>query len=444
MFKRTLIQQIKDIDKTFPVLLVTGPRQVGKTTLLEMCADDQRNYVTLDDLQQRELARNDPALFLQSHKTPLIIDEVQYAPELFSAIKLIVDREKKNGLFWLTGSQKFHLMQGITESLAGRVAIIDLLGLSQAEIEDRATASTPFMPTPDWINRAGQQIDEPELLEDVYQKIWRGSFPALWATENASDEGIDDSSGNGSGEGAGAGNPDGSGYGYKRAAYSEVSRDLFYKSYVQTYIQRDVRDRVNITDDTAFNRFLGAVAARTGQLLNYSDMARDVDIDHKTAKSWLSVLEASGLVYLLQPYYRNVTKRLVKTPKVYFLDTGLCSYLTQWPSPKSLEAGAMSGMILETYLFSEILKSYWHNGKTPHFYYYRDTDQREVDLVIETGEGLYPVEFKKTASPSKSASKHFHVLGKLTKNIGHGAVICFVEKDVPLSREVTAIPVGYL
>ena len=430
MFNRTLTRQIQAINDTFPVLLLTGPRQVGKTTLLEICAEDRRNYVTLDDLQQRELARNDPALFLQAHRTPLVIDEVQYAPELLSVIKMIVDREKKNGLFWLTGSQKFHLMQGITESLAGRVAIIDLLGLAQAEIDDRAIYSKPFMPTLDWVESARSQVVEPILLQDIYQRIWRGSFPALWAAEVTSD--------------AGSSNPNLPDSGVRRISYSDVDRDLFYKSYVQTYIQRDVRDRVNITDDIAFNRFLGAVAARTGQLLNYSDIARDVDINHKTAKSWLSVLEASGLVYLLQPYYRNVTKRLVKTPKVYFLDTGLCSYLTQWPSWESLEAGAMSGAILETYIFSEILKSYWHNGKTPRFYYYRDTDQREVDLVIETAEGLSPVEFKKTATPSKSASKHFHVLKKLTENVGHGAVICFVEKDVPLSREVTAIPVGYL
>ena len=444
MFKRTLIQKIQDINNTFPVLLVTGPRQVGKTTLLEICAEDKRNYVTLDDLQQRELARNDPALFLQSHKAPLVIDEVQYASELFSAIKMIVDREKKNGLFWLIGSQKFHLMQGITESLAGRVAIIDLLGLSQAEIDNRSTDSEPFMPTSDWIDSARSQVGKPMLLQDVYQRIWRGSFPALWTTVDDNSSGNSDGSGHGFGSGAGAGNPGGSGFGYQWIPYSEVNRDIFYKSYVQTYIQRDVRDMMNIADEVAFNRFLRAVAARTGQLLNYSNIARDVDINHKTAKSWLSVLEASGLVYLLQPYYRNVTKRIVKTPKVYFLDTGLCSYLTQWPSSESLEAGAMSGEILETYMFSEILKSYWHNGKTPRFYYYRDTDQREVDLVIETGVGLYPVEFKKTASPSKSASKHFYVLRKITENVGHGAVICFVENDVPLSREVTAIPVGYL
>jgi uncharacterized protein len=444
MLKRTLAKLVKEADRTFPVLLITGPRQVGKTTLLEMCAKEDRSYVTLDDLEQRELARTDPMLFLQAHTAPLIIDEVQYAPEIFSAIKVIVDREKRRGMFWLTGSQKFHLMKGVSESLAGRVAVIDLLGLSQAEIDGRAEDCRPFMPTTEWLGYTGSYIKRPLLLPEVYDRIWRGSFPVLWAVGDLNGSGSGDGTGYGSGNAAGAGNPDGTGSGYQRIPHSEVSRDLFYKSYVQTYIQRDVRDIVSITDDIAFNRFLGAVAARTGQLLNYSDIARDVDVDHKTAKSWLSVLERSGLVYLLQPYFSNVTKRLVKTPKLYFLDTGLCSYLTQWPTAASLERGAMSRAILETYMFVEILKSHWHHGTTPRFYFYRDVDQREVDLLIETGEALYPVEFKKTARPSRTASKHLPVLGKLAKSIGHGAVICLTEEPLPLSRDVTAIPVGYL
>jgi predicted AAA+ superfamily ATPase len=405
--KRTLAKVIKQTSDSFPVLLVTGPRQVGKTTLLEMCADQKRHYVSLDDLPQRELARTDPGLFLQSHQPPLIIDEVQYAPQLFSAIKLMVDQRKQNGLFWLTGSQKFHLMQGISESLAGRVAIIDLLGLSQAEIDGRADKTVPFLPTPAWLTCARQSSGNPKQLPDTYQYIWQGGFPKLKQDKN-------------------------------------IPRDIFYRSYVQTYIQRDVQDMLNITDKLAFDKFLTVIAARTGQLLNYSDIARDVDINHKTAKSWLSVLETSGLIYLLYPYYRNVNKRLVKTPKVYFLDTGLCSYLTRWPSPESLEAGAMSGAILETYLFSEILKSYWHNGKAPHLYYYRDLDQKEIDLIIETGDTLYPVEFKKTANPSQPAVKHFNLLAKLGKKVGHGAIICLVEKDLPVSPEVTAVPVGYI
>jgi len=406
MYQRTMAHIIRQVNDSFPVLLVAGPRQVGKTTLLEMCTDDDRNYVTLDDLDARALAQNDPGLFVQTYPAPLFIDEVQYAPALFSYIKIAVDKEKKNGMYWLTGSQKFHLMKGITESLAGRVAILDLLGLSQAELDQRQGVSQPFLPNSEWIQHANRTATKSASLMDVYEQIWTGSFPAV-------------------------------------NAYKDTW-DIFYRSYIQTYIQRDVRDVLNITDEITFHKFLGAVAARTGQLLNYTNLGRDVGIDNKTAKAWLSVLEASGLVYLLMPYHNNLTKRVVKTPKLYFLDTGLCCYLTKWTGFKALEAGAMSGAILETYLVSEILKSYWHNGKTANIYYYRDLDQKEVDLVIESGDTLYPVEFKKTGTPSRTASKHFHVLKRLGKNIGHGIVLSFIAKPVPLSREVTAIPISYL
>jgi predicted AAA+ superfamily ATPase len=387
--------------------MVTGPRQVGKTTLLEMCAKNSpRNYVTLDDLDARALAQSDPALFLQTWPAPVIIDEIQYAPQLFSAIKMQVDREKANGQFWLTGSQKFQLMRGITESLAGRVAIVDLLGLSQAELEGRADTSKPFVPTADWIANARQQT-QPQSLRAVFERIWLGAYPRL-------------------------------------NAQGARTRDVFYRSYIQTYIQRDVQDVLKVSDQTAFNRFLIAVAARTGQLLNYASLARAVDIDNKTAKAWLSVLETSGLVYLLQPYHSNLTKRLVKAPKLYFLDTGLAAYLTRWPNAAALEAGAMSGALLETWAVSEILKSYWHNGREAPLYFYRDADQQEVDLLIESAEALFPVEIKKTASPSHNARRNFKVLDKLNKPVGPGAVICFVERDIPLSREVTAVPFGYL
>ena len=407
MYQRTLASIIKEVNDNFPVLLVTGPRQAGKTTLLEMCAERDRNYVTLDNLEARTLAQNDPGLFVQTHKPPLIIDEVQYAPNLFSHIKTIVDREKTNGLFWLAGSRKLHLIKDTTESLAGRVATIDLLGLSQAETDEHWERLTPFLPSPGWIDNAKRTIENPKTLTETYKRVWQGTFPrVVEATDSV--------------------------------------RNLFYQSYIQTYIQRDVKDVLSISDETLFYSFLGAVAARTGQLLNYADLARDTAIDNKTAKSWLSVLETSGLVYLLKPYHRNVTKRLVKSPKLYFLDTGLCAYLAKWPTPDSLEAGAMSGAILKTYLFSEILKSYYHNGVKPHFYYYRDLDQKEIDLVIETGDSLYPVEFKKTATPSAKDFKHFRLLEKLGKKVGHGAVFCFIEQDVALSENVTAIPVSYL
>lgn len=406
MLTRTLAPTIRNVLKTFPVLLLTGPRQVGKTTLLLESAQEGRNYVTLDDLNQRQLARTDPALFLQTHKPPLLIDEVQYAPQLFPFIKMMVDNEKQTGQFWLTGSQKFHLMKGITESLAGRVAILDLLGFSEKEKEERALKQTPFIPTFEWVeDAAGASINF--TLRELYRRIWQGSFPMLCRN-------------------------------------TDVSRDIFFNSYLQTYIERDVKDILKVGNELHFYNFIRAVAARTGQLLNYSDLARDVNIDQKTAKAWLSTLETSGMVKLLEPYHNNIAKRIIKTPKLYFLDTGLAAFLTGWDSPESLEAGAMNGAFLETHVFIEILKSYWHNGKYPSMFFYRDADQKEIDFVFEQNMTLYPVEVKKTASPSTSAIRAFECLQKFKKNVGSGVVICLRQGHLPLSKDVMAVNVGYL
>jgi hypothetical protein len=404
MLKRTLSKTILDASKTFPAILLTGPRQVGKTTLLENLAGRDRKYVTLDDLDQRSLAKTDPALFLQTHEPPVIIDEVQYAPELFSYIKLYVDKHKKAGDFWLTGSQKFHLMKGIQETLAGRIAIIDLLGLSSYEMTNRASESSPFLPVPELIQKIQMKPQHAKTIAQVYEIIWNGSFPKLFSD-------------------------------------NYMNRDLFYRSYIKTYIERDVKDSYQISNDIAFYNFIRTAAARTGQLLNYADMSRDVNIDAKTAKLWLSILERSGLIKLLEPYYNNITKRIIKTPKLYFLDTGLCSYLTGWDSPKTLEAGALSGAILETWVYAEIIKSYWHNGKDAPVFFYRDNDQREIDFVIEANGKLYPIEVKKTATPSLSDTKSFDVLKSLKKETGEGAVICLRGSVIPLSGNVTAVPV---
>ena len=406
-YQRAVSHLIKNISATFPVLLVTGPRQVGKTTLLEHLKEEERSYVTLDDLDERALAKRDPALFLQRHRFPLMIDEVQYAPELFSVIKVIVDREKKNGLFWLTGSQKFALMKGVSETLAGRIGLCELLGLSQWEIQRQAEEIHPFLPSEALLSKMLLSKQKGKGLLQVYEDIWRGSFPQLIANHH-------------------------------------VSRDVFYSSYIQTYIQRDVRNISHIGDLITFQRFLKVAAARTGQLINYADMARDVDVDQKTMKSWISILEACCLIYLLQPYHSNVTSRLIKTPKLYFLDTGLCSYLTGWSTPQSLEAGSMSGAILETYLFSEILKTYLYSGVKPNLYFYRDKDQKEIDLLIEYDQCLHPIEFKKTATPSLYAAKHFHALDKLHRKIGHAIVFCFKETPCCLSEHVTALPINYI
>ncbi len=406
-YERILNELIKNITETFPILLLTGPRQVGKTTLLEHLKEETRSYVTLDDMNERELAKRDPMLFLQRHKPPLIIDEVQYAPELFLAIKMIVDKDKKNGLFWLTGSQKFELMKGISETLAGRIAICELLGLTECEIERRISDFHPFLPSDALISNMFLSKRKGKDLPQTYQDIWRGTFPKIVSSKN-------------------------------------LSRDIFYSSYIQTYIQRDVRDLSRIGDLTTFQRFLRVAAARTGQLLNYNDMARDVDVDQKTIKNWISILETSGLVYLLQPYHNNLTNRLIKTPKLYFLDTGLCSYLTGWSTPESLEIGSMSGAILETYLFTEILKTYLYSGIKPNLYFYRDKDQKEIDLLIEYDQCFYPVEFKKTAKPTLDLAQNFKLLNKLNIKLGHGVIFCFKEKPVSLSKTVTALPVSYV
>lgn len=405
MIKRTLHDTIIKTSQTFPALMLTGPRQVGKTTLLEMCAEEERSYVSLDDYDARYLAKTDPALFLEINPFPLIIDEIQYAPELFSQLKIMIDRHKQNGMYWLTGSQRFSLMNQVSDSLAGRIGILELNGLSQSEIENKNQHSKPFIPALDLIKKP--LLDDVKTTDGLYQRIWMGSFPRLYSTDT----------------------PD---------------RDLFYKSYIQTYIQRDVKDLLSIADDSIFYRFISLLAARTAQILNLTDLARDTGIDTKTAKSWLSILETSGLVYILRPYHTNLSKRLVKTPKLYFLDTGLCSYLTRWPTPESLENGIMSGAMLETYLISEILKSYWYNGKEAFVYYYRDLEQREIDLIIDEGGKLFPIEFKRSATPSLTNIKNFAALNQLGIEIGLGAIVCLTQKPIPLSREILALSVAQI
>lgn len=401
---RTLEKYFTQASRQFPVSLVTGARQVGKTTFLQHLIGNDRTYVTLDDPLVLNLAKNDPALFMQRFPAPLLIDEIQYAPELLPYIKMESDKRRKTALYWLTGSQQFHLMKGVSESLAGRVGIVQLLGFSRREMTGLSETSTPFLPLPKEIDRrlkSGGTV----TLKDLYNIIWRGSFPAMAISKNK-------------------------------------DRDLFYRSYVQTYLQRDVRDLARVGDEMAFLRFLRTAAARTGQLLNLAEMARDVDISYNTAKSWLSILQASGLVYLLEPYFTNVTKRLVKTSKLYFLDTGLCAWLTEWSSPETLEAGAFSGAILESWIFVEILKSWLHSGQTPPFYYYRDKDGKEIDLLIIRDNTIYPLEFKKTSSPDKKAVQHFSLLEKLNLKVGQGGVICLATQSLPINAGVSSIPVS--
>ena len=399
--KRTSEDVIKKLSKQFKVVLVTGARQVGKSTLLKHC-DENRNYVSLDDLSERELAINEPKLFLETHKAPLIIDEIQYAPNLLSYIKLIVDKSDTKGQYWLTGSQQFHLMKNVSESLAGRVGILDLMGLSLAELSQTPN-NEPFFPDLEYIEKR-RENHKNYSTSDIFKIIYNGSFPAL----NNQDEFQD--------------------------------RNAFYSAYIRTYIERDIRDLSSISNEMKFLNFIRVVAAGTGQVLKYSELANAVDISEPTAKTWLSVLISSNIVYLLEPYYRNITKRMTKMPKIYFLDTGLCSYLTGWSSPEVIEKGAMNGAFFETFVVSEILKSYRHNGERPLIYWYRDTQQKEIDLLIERDGKLHPIEIKLTSNPNKSMLKHFNVLD----NQGYGGLICMRESDIPLTEDVSAIPISYI
>ncbi len=405
-YQRSLKDVWLEASRQFPVLLLTGPRQVGKTTFLRHVGGKDRTYVTLDDPNARALAAEDPGLFLGRFEPPLLIDEIQYAPGLLPYLKMAVDSQTKTGQFWLTGSQQFLAMKGISESLAGRVGILQMLGFSTPEKRRRDLTLPPFLPTPTALAPRLRQVRR-TALKSLYLDLWTGRYPAILSGRNR-------------------------------------NRNLYYSSYVQTYLQRDVRDLTQVGNQSAYSKFIVACAARTGQLLNLSEIARDVGISVPTAKNWLSILQASFLIYLLPPYSTNVTKRLLKTPKLYFLDTGLCSYLTEWSSPGTLEAGAMSGAIFETHVFLEILKSYWHRGRQPACYYYRDKDGREIDLLLEQDGTLYPIEIKKTTTPKKDAIQTFSSLERLRLNVGPGAVVCMTDQMLPLDEKNTTLPVSVL
>lgn len=393
-FRRTIEQSVQRISKMFPVVLVTGPRQVGKTTVLKEC-DKSRTYVSLDDVNLRILAKESPELFLERFPPPVLIDEIQYGTELLPYIKMMADERQEDGLFWITGSQQFQLMKGVTESLAGRVGIVEMRGFSISERTGDASRRE-FLPTTAKEARALP-------LKECFEMIWRGGYP-------------------------------------KMVARPDMDWDAFFKSYVATYIERDVRDLVSVGDELQFYRFIRAAAARTAQLLDYSDVARDVGVSVPTIKSWFSILNNSGLIFFLEPYSANVTKRIVKTPKMYFWDTGLVCYLAGWLTPETAEAGAQNGALFETFAVSEILKSYLHNGKRCSAYFYRDRQKKEIDLLLEENGTLYPIEIKKTSSPDKEDVKNFSVLDNF--QAGKGAVVCMSNTIRPLAKNVEVVPIG--
>lgn len=406
-YSRQLEKAAKALSKEYPVLMVTGPRQVGKTTMLQNIGEENRRaYVTLDDMDARILAKSDPKLFLQAYKPPVLIDEIQYAPELLPYIKIHADQSKKPGEIWLTGSQKHQMIKGASESLAGRVAIIDMQGFSLAEINK--TPSNGFSCELDELLDRENSGQYPMIdVQSAYEMMWRGSLPKVIAGE-----------------------------------VTDIAS--YYSNYVKTYIERDIRDLAGIKDTLALNRFLSSCAARCSTMLSYAELARDAEISQPTAKAWLNVLVSMGIIFLLQPYFNNQLKRITKTPKLYFNDTGLVSWLCRWLSPITLEKGAMNGQLMENFAVSEIIKSYSNNLRHASFWYYRDKEQHEIDLIIEEDGKLHPIEVKKSASPSKDAISNFSVLDKANLPVGNGGVVCLAQKAMPLDERNTVIPLGLI
>ena len=400
IMERTLLEK----SKLFPAILLTGPRQVGKTTLLRRLAEKGRTFVSLDELDVRRFAQTDPRLFLATYKPPVLIDEIQYAPELLPYIKRIIDEARfndsqtANGLFWMTGSQRFHLMSAVGESLAGRIGVYELPGITarerQGRLEEEAFLPSRFHPEP------RTAAPEPERL---FKDIWLGNCPEL-------------------------------------VVRGESFWQDFHSSYVQTYLERDVRALAQVADLSRFHDFVRSVAMRTAQLVNYAAFARDAGISQPTAKSWLGVLEASGLVRLIYPYAGNRVREMIRTPKLYVCDTGLAAYLTRWTSAEALQFGAMAGAFFETWCVNEIVNSHLNLGARPSVFFYRDKHQREIDLLIEDNGTLHPVEIKKGARLDAHDVRCFRLLDSPGAPVGTGALVSQYPQVSALAESALAIP----
>lgn len=402
--RRHMEDCVKKLSQKWPAILLTGPRQSGKTTMLRRLSDEsgyERKYVSLDDLNTRALAKSDPKMFLQLYTPPVLIDEVQYAPELFPYIKIYIDEHHEPGAFWLTGSQIFRLLKGVRESLAGRIALLHMSPLSQREL----VGAEVFAFTTDFyrLQESGNQM-KPISVPQMFDRIWRGSMPGLCSDP-------------------------------------EIDRDVFYSSYLSTYIERDIRELSGAIDALKFSKFFTATAARTGQLVNFKAIAEDADINQIQAKDWLNILETLGIVFLLHPYSNNVLKRTIKTPKLYFYDTGLVCYLTKWSSSEVAESGAMSGALLENYAVSEIVKNYMNTAKESYLHYYRDHDSKEIDIIMERDGKLCPMEIKKTASPDRRITKTFSVIEKSPLQRGTSAVLCMVDALSAFDHDNLIVPI---
>ena len=407
MYRKRLAEStVNTLSKMFGAILVAGPRQVGKTTMLKNITKDI-SYTTLDDIIVRTSAQEQSGTFFKDNPPPVFVDEIQKAPVLFEQIKMYIDKGHKKGQFFMCGSQQFKMMKGVSESLSGRIGLITLLGYSLREIKN-VDFNTPFIPTEEYFTERKRSLSDVDYSE-IWKIIHRGSMPELCE------------------------NPD-------------FDWQMFYGAYLRTYIERDVRELTEIGDTVKFSKFMVAVAAMTGNLLNLASLARDVGISQPTAERWLAILVASNIVYLLQPYSNNITKRAIKTPKVYFLDTGLAAYLTKWNTPDVLKNGAMAGAFFESFVVSEIIKSYYNKGVLePPIYFYRDKDMNEIDLIIENAGVLHPIEIKKHADPSKKDIEAFKLLDKIPNvSRGQGGVVCLYDNLISLTDTDCIIPVKYL
>lgn len=403
--QRHLQNTLTQLLEQFPAVLLTGARQVGKSTLLQHIAPDYR-YVTFDDPTLLTQAKDEPRLFLLNYNHKVILDEVQYAPELFGLLKLEIDKQKQNGLFLLSGSQAFELMHNVSESLAGRIAILQLKGLSLREIH-QVPFEPPFVPTADYLSARQQHLTP---YPNIWQTIHQGDMPRLYE--------------------------------------QKVNWEVYYASYVSTYIERDVRQLTKIADSSQFTRFMVSVAVRSGELLNYASIANEVGVSADTIKRWLTILQTAGIIYLLPPYSNNHLKRAIKTPKLYMLDTGLMAYLSRWLTPETIQYGAKNGQFFETFVVSQIIKSFTNIGVEPPLYFYRDTHQKEIDLLIEHERTIYPVEIKTTANPVKKMAKAFAVLDTLTDNTdmqrGMGVIISQYPDKLFLAEDLLALPIEWV
>ena len=414
---RTMENLLNELVDKYPVITITGPKQVGKSTLLEYIAKTNKKevtYITLDDVFLRTAANEDPLLFLKNYNTPLIIDEFQYAPNLLNYIKIIVDEARKNALFengpketlyYLTGSQIFESMENLSESLAGRIAILDLYGFSTRELNK--LEEDAFIPE---INEIRKRKRLPNMTtEQLFERIINGSYPELNTNSN-------------------------------------INREVFFRSYIRTYIERDIRKLINVKDEAKFLKFISCMAARTSEEYNASDLAKDIEVDPKTIDNWTRILVNTHLIYLLPPYSNNNLKKIIKRPKIYFTDTGLAAFLAGYLDAQTLEKSAFSGSIFETYVISEIIKSYTNNCLDPkrYLYYNINKKKKEIDLIIEYNNILYPIEIKKNKNPNKECIKNFVVLKDFNKKVGNGIVLCNIDTIYPIDKNNWYVPIKYI